>query len=77
MLTKLKSTKSGAHVFTLEEIGTEENQKLAENMEIEKFAKDQNEILLDIKLKDIILDFSCVNFVDSMGVDAILTVNFT
>lgn len=31
-------------------------------------------ILHSIKLKDIIIDFSCVNLIDSMGVEAVANV---
>lgn len=32
----------------------------------------QNDILNNLKLKNVIIDFSCVNYVDSQGVNAIL-----
>lgn len=37
--------------------------------------KTADEILNDIKIKYIILDFSCVNYIDSQGVNAIVQVN--
>lgn len=38
--------------------------------------KTVDEILNEIKLKYIILDFSCVNYIDSQGVNAIIQVKF-
>lgn len=33
-----------------------------------------DKILNEIKIKDIIIDFSCVNIIDSMGLDALVQV---
>ena len=33
-----------------------------------------NEILQVVPISDIILDFSCVNFIDTMGINAIIQV---
>jgi anti-anti-sigma regulatory factor len=34
-------------------------------------------VLKEIKIKDVVIDCSCVNFIDSMGIDALTKVNIT
>lgn len=41
-----------------------------------KLDNDMEKILEHVDIQDIILDFSCVNLIDSMGIDAIIQVIF-
>ncbi|CAF1045955.1 unnamed protein product [Brachionus calyciflorus] len=49
--------------------------KISEDDVKKEMEKKISEILESIKIKDIILDFSCINFFDSMGVNAIVQLN--
>ena len=74
-LKKLKS-KSNVHFESVsqmpgEQLATDEEDQAKKSIEIELY-----NILSKIKIKDVVLDMSCINYVDSMGAESILQVGF-
>ena len=45
-----------------------------ENIFEDELNKKISEILMHVSIKNVIIDFSCINYIDSMGVNAILQV---
>ena len=70
-MSDLKKKKSNEREVELNKEEPDEEEIIKKNLKIEI-----DEALKDLTVKDIVLDLSCVNFIDSMGAESIVKVKY-